>query len=319
MSRITAALLSLSLAAGCSSSDGPPPESLESTPAKEDPERAAWGTITQLSLPVGEFVFDARAAGPETGELVLLFHGFPETSLEWKEQLIALGRAGYRAVAPDQRGYSPGARPKNVESYAILELIKDGLGFADALGYERFHVVGHDWGGGVAWGLAGVAKARVQTLTVLSTPHPAALSAALSDQSSCQYQASAYFDVLGAPDSTVEDLATIGVGVEDIPEESMKEYLARVMSDPEAFDAAVSWYRANVKNRVIQGTIGAIEVPTLYLWGTEDATFCRETAEASADHVTGPYRFVAVEGGGHWLPEASVDIVNAELLAHVGR
>jgi pimeloyl-ACP methyl ester carboxylesterase len=97
----------------------------------------------------------------------------------------------------------------------------------------------------------------------------------------------------------------------------VKEYLERVMSNPEAFDAALNWYRANVSGRVLTGTVGAIQVPTLYLWGTDDITFCRETAEASAAHVTAPYRFVAVEGGGHWLPEANAAQVNTELLAHL--
>jgi pimeloyl-ACP methyl ester carboxylesterase len=179
--------------------------------------------------------------------------------------------------------------------------------------------VGHDWGGGVAWGLAGVAPARIQTLTALSTPHPAALASALADETSCQYGASAYFEVLGAPDSTVEDLAAIGAGLEGVPEASVKEYLERIMTNPEAMDAALNWYRANLKGRVLTGTVGAIEVPTLYLWGTDDVTFCGQTAEASADHVTAPYRFVAVEGGGHWLPEANAELVNTELLSHLRR
>lgn len=312
--KIGTTVLSLWLVAACSSAstDAATPD-----PAGTRTGDDTWGEIERIELPVNDFVFDARAAGPETGELVLLLHGFPETSLEWKEQLVALGKAGYRAVAPDQRGYSPRARPKDVESYGIVALIGDALGFADVLGHERFHLVGHDWGGGVAWGLAGVAPARVRTLTVLSTPHPAPFAAALADQTSCQYAASAYFDVLGAPDSTVEDLASIGVGLDGVPDESAKEYLQRVITDPPALDAALNWYRANVKDRVLTGTVGSIQVPTLYLWGTEDPTFCRETAEDSANHVEGPYRFVPVEGAGHWLPEVVPSLVNEELLSHL--
>src|SRR5207244_639881 len=101
-------------------------------------------------------------------ELVLLLHGFPQTSFSWRNQLVALAVAGYRAVAPDQRGYSPGARPADVGEYRVERLVGDVLGFADALGVERFHLVGHDWGGAVAWQVAGRHPERLLTLTSLS-------------------------------------------------------------------------------------------------------------------------------------------------------
>src|SRR5438093_5183763 len=104
-----------------------------------------------LELVVGPYRYAARAAGPADGELVLLLHGFPETSYEWRAQLDSLAAAGYRAVAPDQRGYTPGARPVELAEYAVDRLVDDVFGFADTLGAERFHLVGHDWGGFVAW------------------------------------------------------------------------------------------------------------------------------------------------------------------------
>jgi pimeloyl-ACP methyl ester carboxylesterase len=103
-------------------------------------------------------VFTARADGPTDGPLVLLLHGFPQTSWEWHHQLPALGDAGYRAVAPDQRGYSPGARPVGVDAYAIDELVADALALAEVFGAARFHLVGHEWGAIVAWQVAGGAS-----------------------------------------------------------------------------------------------------------------------------------------------------------------
>jgi pimeloyl-ACP methyl ester carboxylesterase len=250
---------------------------------------------------------------------VLLLHGFPQTSYEWMAQLKALARAGYRAVAPDQRGYSPGARPADVASYNVIALVGDTLGMATALGYERFHLVGHDWGGGVAWGVAGVAPERVRTLTALSTPHPAALATALADTASCQYQASAYFDILSDPNASLASLAQIGVGFDGVPQDAIDEYFAKVLSQPDVLNAALNWYRANLANRVLTGTIGAVTVPTLYMWGTADVTFCRETAEDTANYVDARYRFVPLEGAGHWLPEAASGAVNEELLAHLSR
>src|SRR5205814_2580741 len=126
----------------------------------------------RLEIPVGEFVFDARAAGPADGELVLLLHGFPETSWEWRSQLRALGDAGYRAVAPDQRGYSPRARPDGVEHYHPLHMVSDTLAMADWLGGHRFHLVGHDWVAAVAWALVGLHPEHPRTLTLVSGSHP---------------------------------------------------------------------------------------------------------------------------------------------------
>lgn len=100
-----------------------------------------------MRLRVGELRFDAETAGDSSRQLVLLLHGFPQTSHSYRQQLPALGAAGYFAVAPNQRGYSSGARPGSVSEYATERLVADALGMADALAAKRFHLVGHDWGG----------------------------------------------------------------------------------------------------------------------------------------------------------------------------
>src|SRR3954470_2514177 len=111
--------------------------------------------MDRIEIPVGDFTFDALAAGPDGGELVLLLHGFPQTSRSWRHQIPALAEAGYRAIAPDQRGYSPRARPAEVEAYRVDHLVADVLAIADWMGGHRFHLVGHDWGAAVAWQVAG--------------------------------------------------------------------------------------------------------------------------------------------------------------------
>src|SRR5438874_4187587 len=129
--------------------------------------------------------FTADVAGPAGGALVLLLHGFPESRYSWREALPALAAAGYRAVAPDQRGYSPGARPDPAElsNYAFDKLVADAIEIAAAAGYDgkRFHLVGHDWGGQVAWGVANAHPGRLASLTVLSRPHPSSFRRALQD------------------------------------------------------------------------------------------------------------------------------------------
>ena len=121
-----------------------------------------------------------RADGPGDGELVLLLHGFPQTSFSWRNQLDALGAAGYRRRSRPA-GLLAGARPADVGEYRVERLVGDVLGFADALGVERFHLVGHDWGGVVAWQVAGRHPERLRTLTSLSTPHPAAFRRSIQD------------------------------------------------------------------------------------------------------------------------------------------
>jgi pimeloyl-ACP methyl ester carboxylesterase len=126
-----------------------------------------------------EMTFDVRDAGPEHGEVVVLLHGFPQTSASWDDVAARLNDAGYRTLAPDQRGYSPGARPEGRRAYRQSELVGDVIGLLDAAGVERAHVVGHDHGGGVAWSLAMSQPERVRTLTSLTTPHPAAMARAM--------------------------------------------------------------------------------------------------------------------------------------------
>lgn len=123
---------------------------------------------------------DVRDEGPRSGEVVVLLHGFPQDSRCWAEVAPILHRAGLRTLAPDQRGYSPGARPREVSAYRVGALAADVLAVLDAAGVERAHVVGHDWGGAVAWYLGERHPGRVETLTVVSTPHPRALARSMT-------------------------------------------------------------------------------------------------------------------------------------------
>ena len=130
--------------------------------------------MTAITTSAGTFVADE--AGPADGPLVLLLHGFPQSRHTWRDCVPALGAAGFHAVAPDQRGYTPGVRPPEVDAYGVDRLVADVLDLADVLGADRFHLVGHDWGGQVAWLTAARHPDRLLSLTVLSRPHPAAFA-----------------------------------------------------------------------------------------------------------------------------------------------
>jgi pimeloyl-ACP methyl ester carboxylesterase len=274
--------------------------------------------IERLELGVRGLVFQALAAGPPSGELVLLLHGFPQTSACWTPMLEALAASGYRAVALDQRGYSPGARPGQVRAYRMPQLVADVAAVADRLGAARVHLVGHDWGGVVAWNLAGQHPERVTTLTVLSTPHPKALARAL--WSSAQLLRSAYIGFFRTP-----RLPELVLGAQR--QRGLRFLLARsgldqqwiaiytdALGQPGALAAALAWYRAATPFGV-----GApqVAVPTLYVWGSRDPTLGPTAARATGRWVTGPYRFEVVPGAGHWLPEQHPEHLIRLLLAQL--
>ena len=276
----------------------------------------------RLELAVGDLVFDAIAAGPADGPLVLLLHGFPQSSHEWRHQLPALAGAGYRAVAPDQRGYSPRARPESVEAYHVDRLVADVLAIADGLGGHRFHLVGHDWGAMVAWLVAGRYPQRLRSVTAVSTPHPLALAQALGSPDRDQVVRSMYVRLFQLPElaekfllaGECSGLRALFANTGFVDRAAMEEYVA-ALCDPTALTAALNWYRA-LDVATLAG-IGPITVPTLYVWSTEDPALGREAAEGTAAYVAGPYRFVEMEGTGHWVPEDEPGQLNRLLLDHL--
>ena len=278
------------------------------------------GTIERIEIAVGDLVFDARAAGPHDGPLVLLLHGFPQTSYAFRHQLRVLGGLGYRAVAPDQRGYSPGARPTRVADYAMARLSEDVAGIATALRAERFHLVGHDWGGAVAWVVASRYPNRVRTLTVLSTPHFVALSSTRSTPGSDQARRSSYLADFAAPGAEASMLENGAARLRsiygDLPVDAVEEYLG-ALGAPAALRAALAWYGAAFGPGTGGGTSAAparpptpVSVPTTYVWSTADPAFGREAAEATARFVSGPYRFEVLEGVDHWVMERAPEDVS---------
>ena len=258
--------------------------------------------------------FDALAAGPLDGRSVLLLHGFPECAEQWEHQLAELAGAGYRAVAFDQRGYSPGVRPVAVDAYGPEELIGDVLAVADALGWQRFDLVGHDWGSAVAWMTAAAHPERLRTLTAVSVPHGAAFREALRDDPD-QRQRSAYFELFRTPGEAERALLDHG-GLRrlygGLPARRIERYVER-FSEPGALTAALSWYRAMRP----PARRGPITTPTLYVWSTGDAFIGEAAACAVERHVAGPYRFEVLAGVSHWVSEEAPERLSALLLEHL--
>jgi pimeloyl-ACP methyl ester carboxylesterase len=244
--------------------------------------------------------FDVRDRGPRGGAIAVLLHGFPQDSTTWDDVAPALHEAGLRTLAPDLRGYSPGARPSGRRAYTIAAGVGDLLTLLDTVGADRAHVVGHDWGGAVAWATGCWHPARVSSLVVLSTPHPTALARAFvrSTQSLRSWYL-ALFQLPVLPElllgRTLHRTLTAG----GLPEDAAARYTAR-MREPGALTGALNWYRALPMSLLTP--VPDCPVPTTYAWGRDDATLGRVAAEATGRQVHGPYRFVEL-AAGHWLPE----------------
>ena len=274
--------------------------------------------IQRTRVNAGGFDFDALASGPKSGELVLLLHGFPQSSSIWRGALATLGTAGYRAVAPDQRGYSLGARPEGVDEYRISALSDDVLDIADALGAKRFHLIGHDWGGTVAWTVAGEHPDRVATLTAISTPHTAALRTAL--RGTAQRARMAYIPLLQLPkaaemlfDAGGGALAEAALAVTGLPHSRARRDVASLRrSGP---TGPLNWYRA--LGRDTTAHVKPVSVPTLHVWGTHDVAFGRQATELTARHVTGEYHLLELDGGSHWIPDEHWDDIEDVVVDHL--
>jgi pimeloyl-ACP methyl ester carboxylesterase len=267
--------------------------------------------------------FDALTAGAPGAPLVLLLHGFAESMQCWRAQVAALAGAGYRAVAPSQRGYSPWARPDTggTANYHIDRLMDDAMAIVAASGYgdRRFHLVGHDWGGSIAWSLADRYPERMASLTVLSRPHPNAFNRALQMPDGDQAQRSRHHRAFLEPGAADVVLADNAQWLRErwaengVPAAAITEHLG-VLGNKAAMEAALAWYRAR---GAIRGPLGPIRVPTLYIWGDADDTVGRVAAEGTQDFVAAPYRFEVLPGVGHFAADQAPERVSELLLQHV--
>ena len=248
--------------------------------------------------------FDVSDRGPKDGRVVVALHGFPQTSRSWDQVTPYLTSAGCRVLAPDQRGYSPRARPRPVSAYAIPALVDDVLALADAAGAERFDLLGHDWGGGVAWALAAWHPDRVRTLTVASTPHPQALVAAMRHGQALRSWYMGLFQVPGLPERLLGN-ATLSAPLIAWMRTPHADSVHALLSDRDAARATLAWYRAAA--RTILGRrdapVPAVRVPTTYVWSDGDPALGRWAAEHTREWVDADYRFVVLEGVSHWIPD----------------
>jgi pimeloyl-ACP methyl ester carboxylesterase len=259
--------------------------------------------------------FDVVDEGPLDAEhTVVLLHGFPQTVSAFADVARELRQAGLRTLSPAQRGYSPGARPATRSGYRIGAIAGDVVALLDSAGVDRADVVGHDWGGLAAWAVAGLHPGRVASLTVLSTPHPAALAWSFSHSSQAlRSWYMAFFQLPWLPELLLAPRIEGQLRSTGVPAPLAAEY-ARALKEPGALAGALGWYRGMSASR--QDHIGHITVPTTYAWGRRDFALGRAAALRTRRYVDAAYLFVELDAG-HWLPEKHAGEVAALVLDRV--
>jgi pimeloyl-ACP methyl ester carboxylesterase len=250
--------------------------------------------------------------GAGDGVPVLLLHGWPDSARLWRHQVPALTQAGFRVITPDLRGFGRSDRPEDVAAYRLRNSVADVSGVLDVLGIESAHVVGHDWGAAVAWLTAMFLPGRVRSLTVVSVPHP------LAPQTRRQLEMAWYqlfFQFEGIAEATMQhdDWAWMRMMTDSYPD--LEQAIAD-LSRPGALTASINWYRANLAPRMPgpPPELPQVRVPTLGIWSDGDLYLDGQRMRASADLVTGPWRYEQVGGASHWIPLTAPDRLNDLLL-----
>lgn len=246
--------------------------------------------------------FDVIDDGPLDGPPVVLLHGFPQRATSWAKVTPLLDEAGFRTYAPDQRGYSPGARPRGRRAYKATELVDDVVALIDLID-APVHLVGHDWGAVVAWGVAARHADRLASLTAVSVGHSQAFLRAL--RTSDQALRSWYMGLFQLP-FVPERLLSSGwfaqkfLGGSGMTDEMLATYRVEIV-DGGALTGGLNWYRAIPF--ALRDEVPDVSVPTTFVWSDGDRALGRRMAELTEEHVDGPYELIELTGASHWIPE----------------
>ncbi|QIY93028.2 alpha/beta fold hydrolase [Streptomyces sp. S1D4-11] len=273
--------------------------------------------VTELNISTAAGVFDAIVEGPPEGRPVLLLHGFPQTGLAWLRQIAALAAHGYRVLAPNQRGYSPASAPSGPR--ATTSAPWSTMSSRSRTNWAGRHSTWSAMTGEALWrGGPPMRIPAAYALSRLSRPRTPALSPTPLRTDENQRNRSRYMIDWRETPATEDDMLANGaeklraIYAGRVPQASVDAYI-RHLSQPGALTAALNWYRVGRPERAI----GVIEVPTLYVWSTQDTAFGPAAAQETGQWVQGPYRFEDLQGVSHWIPEEAPETLNHLLLEHL--
>lgn len=298
----------------------PHTKATEQLPAFSSEDSAARAPTLSI-VSAGEFKFRARSAGfgGQQGNVILL-HGFPESSVMYEKMIPELAGAGYQVVAFDQRGYSPGARPSDLDAYTTDHLMQDVLDVADSVGFERFHLVGHDWGAVVGWLLVMAQNPRITSWSALSIPHMGAYAEAMTNDPDQQSRSAyvGFFQTPWLPEAvfSFNNFAMMKEALYGEHQPNTKAEYLTLFSEPGALTSALNWYRASGLTNVDSSSSANISIPTAYIWGNKDGVVGEAALAAQQGYFDGNLSITELNTG-HWLTETEGDAVNNAVLSHI--
>jgi pimeloyl-ACP methyl ester carboxylesterase len=261
-------------------------------------------------------------AGPKDGRLVILLHGFPESAISWTAQVGPLAEAGFRVLAPDQRGYAASDKPRGIKAYALDRLADDVVGLIDAVGCQTATVIGHDWGGVVAWGAIARHPSRFDRAVILNAPHPDLMLREIKANPG-QLLKSWYILAFQLPwvaekllrrknfrwlVQAMERTSKAGTFTE-----ADFEHYRRGWSEPGAIKGMVNWYRAGFRIKHEPFSNPLVQVPTLIIWGEGDA-FLGPGLARSSYALCESAHLEWIKDASHWVQHEESAVVNRLIL-----
>ena len=252
------------------------------------------------------------------GRPVVLLHGFPDSGRLWRHQVPALAAAGFQVVVPDLRGYGRSGKPEAVEAYSLMLLAGDVMAVMADVGIARAHVVGHDWGAALAWGLASLAPGSVDHLAVLSVGHPATFRRTPLQREKSWYMLLFQFPGIAERWLTEDNWA----GFRTWAQHPDADQVIAELEANGSLTPGLTWYRANIPPQSWAGPrmqLPPVGAPTLGVWSTADFALTEVQMTDSASNMAGPWRYERLDGPGHWLQLDAPDQVNALLLDFLPR
>jgi pimeloyl-ACP methyl ester carboxylesterase len=271
-------------------------------------------------IPTNGIQLHTALAGPENGPPVILLHGFPEAWFGWENQIHPLAKAGFRVIAPDQRGYNLSDKPEGVDAYQIELLVNDILGLANSLGLKQFHLAGHDWGAIVAWNVALSMPERVKHLIIANVPHPAVFRDYLRTHPAQMIKSwyAGFFQVPRLPElsSRAGNWRFLIRAMPEYWTENQRNRYRKAWSQPGAITAMINWYRAAFSLTRTNPASQVVRPPTLILWGKQDPHLSHQMAPLSLAYCQAG-QLVMIENATHWVQHDQPERVNQLMLEHL--
>jgi len=277
-----------------------------------------------IQIAIDDLSFDCGISGNEEDELVILLHGFPESSFMYRKLMKDLSELGYYCMAPNMRGYSEEARPTGISNYSIDKLSKDIMDIAQYAGRENFHLIGHDWGAVIGWQIVHDNPDSILSWTGLSVPHTQSFFEALLNDRD-QIKRSKYIKLFQIP--VVPELKMKSKNFKIMREmwdahskEEVEDYLS-ILNGNKALTAMLNYYRASselIKKARTRKILGDIHVPTLFIWGKNDEAIGAESVKNGHKYIKKEYTYLELESG-HWLIQSSYSEVQAAIIKHLSK